>query len=149
LVVPAATANKPSREIPPASADRVIDDQCAFAVLAHIEGYEIDMTFTDKADNPVKLMGVFPGNTLTLTNLETGKSITLPATGSFQLRFHPDGSASAKVTGHGPWIPNPVTGETGIWYQTGQVSAEFEADGNMTSIRNTGTLVDLCPRLAG
>jgi hypothetical protein len=148
VVVPAATADRPTREIVPHPDDRVIDDQCAFAVLAHIDGYEIDTTFTDKAGNPVKLLGVFPGNTLTLTNLETSKSITLPATGSFQLRLHPDGSASATVTGHGPWIQNPVTGETGIWYQSGQVSAQFDADGNMTSIRNTGTLVDLCPQLA-
>lgn len=147
-IVPAATANKPTREIVPQPDDRVITGQCAFAVRAHIEGYEIDTTFTNRDGNPVKLLGVFPGNTLTLTNLDTGRSITVPATGSFQLRFRPDGSASAKVTGHGPWIPNPVTGESGIWYQSGQVSAEFDAEGNMTSINNTGTLVDLCPRLA-
>jgi len=148
-VVPAATANKPTREIVPHQGDVVITGQCAFAVRAHIEGYEIDTTFTNRAGDPVKLLGVFPGNTLTLTNVGTGRSITLAATGSFQLRLHPDGSASAKVTGHGPWFPNPVTGETGIWYQSGQVSAEFDADGNMTSVRNTGTLVDLCPQLAG
>jgi hypothetical protein len=148
-VVPAATANKPTREIVPHPDDVPIIGQCAFAVLAHIEGYEIDTTFTNKAGDPVKLLGVFPGNTLTLTNLDTGRSITLPATGSFQLRANRDGSTSAKVTGHGPWMPNPVTGEAGIWYQSGQVSAEFDADGNMTSVRNTGTLVDLCPQLAG
>ena len=152
-IVPAATAdkaaNKPERHIVRQTEDPLITGQCAFPVRAHIEGYEIDTTFTDRAGNPVKLLGVFPGNTLTLTNLDTGRSITLPATGSFQVRFRPDGSASAKVTGHGPWFPNPVTGESGIWYQSGQVSAEFDADGNMTSIKNTGTLVDLCPQLAG
>jgi hypothetical protein len=52
------------------------------------------------------------------------------------------------VTGHGPWFPNPVTGESGLWYQSGQVSAEFDADGNITSVGNTGTLEDLCPVLA-
>lgn len=148
-IVPAATATKPAREIVRQTEDPVITGQCAFAVRAHIEGYEIDTTFTDRDNNVVKLLGVFPGNTLTLTNLATGKSLTLPATGSFQVRFRPDGSASAKVTGHGPWFPNPVTGESGIWYQSGQVSADFDADGNMTSIKSTGTLVDLCPRLAG
>ena len=55
---------------------------------------------------------------------------------------------SMKVTGHGPWFPNPVTGESGFWYQSGQVSAEFDADGNMTSVDNSGTLEDLCPVLA-
>ena len=91
---------------------------------------------------------MFPGNTLTLTNLDTGNSITLGATGSFQLRVEPDGSASIKVTGQGLGLRKPVTGEPGIWYQSGQVSAEFDADGNLMSVDNAGTLEDLCPVLA-
>jgi hypothetical protein len=147
-LVPTATANRPVREIIPGQDDLVITGQCAFPVRAHFEGREIHTTFTDRARDPVRLLGVFPGNMLTVTNLDTGRSITLPATGSFQLRLHSDGSASAKVTGHGPWFPNPVTGESGVWYQSGQVSAEFDGDGDMTSVRNTGTLEDLCPVLA-
>jgi len=148
-VVPAATANKPTREIMPAPNDRVITGQCTFPVLGHIEGSEIDTTFTDKAGNPVKLLGVFPGNTLTLTNLDTDKSITLGATGSFQLRVKPDGSGSAMVTGLGAWPDgNPITGEPGIWYQSGRVSATFDSEGNTTSINSTGKLVNLCGRLA-
>jgi hypothetical protein len=148
-VVPVATANKPTREIIPAPDDRVITGECTFPVLGHIEGNEIDTTFTDKAGNPVKLVGVFPGNTLTLTNLDTGKSITLGATGSFQLRVEPDGSGSGMVTGQGAWPDgNPITGELGIWYQSGRVSATFDAEGNTTSIKSTGKLVNLCPQLA-
>ena len=148
-VAPAATANKPTREINPAPDDIVITDQCAFAVLGHIDGTEIDTTFSDKAGNPVKLLGVFPGNTLTLTNLDTGKSITLGATGSVQLRVEPDGSGSGMVTGHGAWPDgNPITGEPGIWYQSGRVSATFDAEGNTTSIKSTGKLVNLCTQLA-
>jgi hypothetical protein len=148
-VVPAATANKPMREVIPAPEDRVITGQCAFPVLGHIEGSEIDTTFFDRAGDPVKLIGVFPGNTVTLTNLETGTSITLGATGSFQLRVEPDGSGSAMVTGLGAWVDgNPVTGEPGIWYQRGRVSATFDAAGNTTSITSSGTLINLCPQLA-
>ena len=84
-----------------------------------------------------------------MTNLDTGKSITVGATGSFQLRVKPDGSGSAMVTGQGAWPDgNPVTGEPGIWYQSGRVSATFDAEGNTTSINSTGMLVDLCGRLA-
>jgi hypothetical protein len=147
-VAPTATANKPIREVIPAPEDMLIADQCAFPVLGHIEGKEIDTTFTDKAGNPLKLIGVFPGNTVTLTNLDTAKSVTLPATGSFQLRLNPDGSGSGKVTGHGAWLSNPVTGEPGIWYQSGQVSATLDAEGNTTSVTSTGKLVDLCAQLA-
>jgi hypothetical protein len=147
-VAPSATANPPTREIIPAPEDRVITDQCDFPVLGHIEGYEIDTTFTDHAGNPVKLLGVFPGNTLTLTNLDTGNSITLGATGSFQLRANADGTASAMVTGQGAWLGNPVTGEPGIWYQSGRVSATLDEDGNTISIDSTGILVNLCAQLA-
>jgi hypothetical protein len=148
-VVPAATANRPTREIIPAPDDRVITGQCTFDVLGHIEGTEIDTTFTDRAGNPVKLLGVFPGNTLTLTNLDTGTSITLGATGSFQLRVSLDGSGSAMVTGLGAWPDgNPITGEPGIWYQNGRVSTTFDAQGNTTSLRSTGTLVNLCTQLS-
>jgi hypothetical protein len=147
-VAPAATANKPIREVIPAPKDMLIADQCAFPVLGHIEGKEIDTTFTDKAGNPVKLIGVFPGNTVTLTNLDTAKSVTLPATGSFQLRLNPDGSGSGKVTGHGAWLSNPVTGEPGIWYQSGQVTATLDEEGNTTSVSNAGKLIDLCLQLA-
>ena len=148
-VVPAATASAPIREIIPAPDDRLITDQCSFPVLGHIDGSEIDTTFTDNAGNPVRLLGVFPGNTLTLTNLDTSESITLGATGSFQLRVQPDGSGSAMVTGLGAWPEgNPITGEPGIWYQRGRVSATFDAEGNTTSIRSAGTLVNLCTQLA-
>jgi hypothetical protein len=147
-VAPAAMADKPTREIIPAPEDIVITDQCAFPVLGHIDGFEIDTTFTDKVGNPVKLLGVFPGNTLTLTNLDTGESITLPGTGSFQLRLESDGSVSAMVTGTGPSIPNPITGEPGIWYLNGRLSATFDTEGNMTSINSTGKLVNLCDQLA-
>jgi hypothetical protein len=147
-VVPTATANKPTREIIPAPDDKVIADQCTFQVLGHIEGSEIDTTFTDRAGDPIRLLGVFPGNTLTLTNLESSKSITLGATGSFQLRVEPDGSGSGMVTGQGAWPDgNPVTGEPGIWYQSGRVSATFDAEGNTTSIRSTGVLANLCDQL--
>jgi hypothetical protein len=147
-VAPAATANKPIREVIEAPPDIVISGQCAFPVLGHIEGREIDTTFTDRAGNPVKQIGVFPGNTVTLTNLDSSKSITLVATGSFQGRAHPDGSVSFKITGHGAFPGNPITGEPGVWYLSGRLFANFDADGDLMSTGSTGNLVDLCPRLA-
>jgi hypothetical protein len=147
-VVPVATANKPIREIIPSQDDVVVADQCAFPVRLHIDGREIVTSFTDKAGNLVKQVVVFPANTVTLTNLDTGRSMTLVATGSFQGRAHPDGSVSFKITGHGAFPSNPVTGEAGIWYSSGRLFANFDADGNLTSTGSTGKLVNLCPRLA-
>jgi hypothetical protein len=147
---PAATASQPTREIVPAPDDIVITGQCAFPVLGHLEGSEINMTFSDNAGNPVKLIGVFPGHTVTLTNIDTNKSITLVGSGLFKAQLKRDGSSgSMQVTGHGPSIPNPITGEPGIWYLSGRLDAPIDANGNPTSAPElAGRLVNLCPLLA-
>jgi len=147
-VVPFATANKPIREIVPAPPDIVITGQCAFPVLAHIDGYEVDTTFVNRAGDPIRLLGTFPGNMLTLTHAGTTKSLTLPATGSFQLRDNGDGTAKAMVTGNGPSFPNPITGEHGIWYLNGRLTATLDSGGNATAFALNGKLVNLCAQLA-
>jgi hypothetical protein len=147
-VAPAATADRPMREVG-SQDDVVITDQCAFPVHAHIDGVEINTVFSDRAGNPVKQIVVFPGNTLTLTNLDTGKSITAVATGSFQARAEPDGSVSFMVTGRGTLPNNPITGEPGIWFLSGgRAAVTVDAEGNVTSAEVVGNLVDLCPQLA-
>jgi hypothetical protein len=129
--------------------DTVISDQCAFPVLGHVDGIETIKTFTDAAGNPVKQIVSFPGNRMTFTNLDTGTSITVMATGSSQLRAETDGSTSARAMGHGPFFPNPITGEPGIWYLSGQGKAVIDPEGNVVSAALAGRLVDLCPRLSG
>src|SRR3954468_5010326 len=146
---PAAAANPPTREINPAPEDIVITGQCAFPVLGHIEGNEIDTTFTNKAGDAVKLMAVFPGNTVTFTNIATGKAIAISGAGLFHAQLKRDGSGFVQVTGHGPSFPNPITGEPGIWYLSGRLIAVLDADGNPTSMDSTGKLVNLCAQLAG
>ena len=106
-------------------------------------------TFSNKDDETVKLIGVFPGNKLTLTNLDTDKSITLGATGQFHAELKRDGSGFMLVAGHGPSVPHPITGEPGIWYLSGRLNAAFDADGNQTSLRSTGQLINLCTQLGG
>ena len=149
-VASAAGANKPTREIIPGQADVVFTaDQCGFEVLGHIEGGEIITIFTDKAGTFVKQIVVFPGNKATLTNFVTGKSITIPVTGSASVRVKPDGSMVYKATGHGLFAPNPVTEEPGIWYLSGRGTFTTDAAGNLTSFpAATGKLVNLCARLA-
>lgn len=142
-----ASATKPIRESG-AQGDTVIKNQCAFPVLGHIEGIEVIKTFTDAAGNPVKQIVSFPSNRITLTNLDSGTSVTLMATGSSQLRAEADGSTSARAMGHGPFFPNPITGEPGIWYLSGQGKATIDPQGNVTSAELAGRLIDLCPKLA-
>jgi hypothetical protein len=143
-----ASASTPTREIHPSQDDVVIADQCAFPVLGHIDGVEIITTWTDDAGSPVKQIVTFPGNTMTFTNLDSGTSVTVMGTGSSQLRAAPDGSVSARAMGHGPFFPNPITGEPGIWYLSGQGKATIDPQGNVTSAELAGRLIDLCPKLA-
>jgi hypothetical protein len=145
----AASAVPPTREIVPAPDDITITGQCDFSVLAHIDGYEIDKTFSNKAGDTVKLIGVFPGNRLTLTNVDSGRSITLMATGQFHAQAKHDGSAFGIVAGHGPFITHPVTGEPGIWYISGQLKGPLDDNGDPISLRASGQLVNLCDQLAG
>ena len=144
----ANNSNKPDRQITSDQGDGLIEGACAFPVFAHVVGREIDTTFSVRDRTVMKLLGIFPGNTWTLTNLDTGTSITVGNTSSFHQRTAPNGSFSAKVVGRGIWpFENPLTGEPGIWYQQGKVSGSFDRDGNPISINGTGSLVNLCPQL--
>ncbi len=145
-----ASASKPAREVLPAPGQMVITGQCNFDVLGQIGGGEIDTTFFDKAGNPVKKIGVFPGQTLTLTNLEdTDETITVVNAGSTQFRAQRDGTVELAIMGHGP-LPNEVAGgEPGIWYLSGgRVFVTLDPDGNPTSITVEGNVVNLCGQLA-
>jgi len=146
-VASSASASKPIREVH-SQDDFVIRGQCAFPVLGHIDGDEIITTFVDKADDPVKQIVTFPGNRITLTNLRSGASIEVMGTGSSQVRAHADGSVTARAMGHGPFFPNPLTGEPGIWYLSGQGTMTLDQNGQVTAIALHGRLVDLCPQLA-
>jgi hypothetical protein len=144
-----ASAIPPDRRVVLADPDRVITGQCDFDVLGHIEGAEINTTFFDNAGDAIKKIGVFPGQTLTLTNLDTGETITLVNAGSTQFRAEPDGSVKLAIMGHGP-LPNEVAGgEPGIWYLSGgRVFVTLDAEGNPTSITVEGNVANLCGHLA-
>lgn len=147
-LMPTASAVKPVREIHPSQGDVVITGECAFPVLGHVDGREIITTFTDVAGVPVKQITTFPGNTLTLTNMDSGTAVTVVGTGATYVRAESDGELSVQITGHGPFSPNPLTGEPGIWYLSGRARATFDPQGNQLSAGVTGTLVDLCAQLA-
>jgi len=146
-VASSASATKPIREVNE-QGDGVIRGQCAFPVLGHIDGVEIIKTWVNDAGDPIKQIVTFPNNRITLTNLRSGASITVMGTGTSQLRAHGDGSTSARAMGHGPFFPNPLTGEPGIWYLSGQGTTRIDGNGQVTDVALHGRLVDLCPRLA-
>jgi hypothetical protein len=144
-----ASATPPTRVFQPSQPDVTITDQCAFAVLAHIDGSETITTYTNRDGVPVKQTQIFPGNRLTFTNLESGVSVTVMGTGATIVRTASVGGVTVQIAGHGPFVPHPLTGEPGIWYLSGQARATFDADDNLTSAVVAGQLENLCPQLAG
>jgi hypothetical protein len=145
---PAASASEPEREVVPPPGDIVFTGQCDFPVLGHIDGGEIDTTFFNNEGDAVKKIAVFPGQTLTLTNLDTEETITVVNAGSTGMRAKPDDSVEISIMGHGP-LPNEIVGEQGLWYLNGgRVLVILNAGGNPTSITVRGNVVNLCGRLA-
>jgi hypothetical protein len=145
----ANNGNKPDRHVNLDQGEGTAVGECAFPVFVHIAGTEITTTFSIQDRTVQKLLGVFPGTSWTLTNVDSGTSITVGSSSSFHQLTQPDGTFSVRVVGTGVWIENPITGEPGFWYQKGQVSGTFAADGSPISTKNTGNpLVNLCPQLA-
>lgn len=148
-LAPAAGASKPEREVVPAPDAMVFTGQCDFDVLGRIEGGEIDSTFFDTTVDPVKKIAVFPGQTLTLTNLETEETTTVVNAGATQARAKHDGSVEISIMGHGPLQNEIVGGETGLWYLNGgRAVVTLDAEGNPESVTIRGNVVNLCERLA-
>ena len=150
-VAPAASANKPTREIIPGQDDVVFTaDQCGFPVLGHIEGGEIITTFTDKAGNAGQADRGLPWQQSDADQPRHGQVDHNPRHWVHpSVRLQSDGSVFYRATGHGFFAPNPVTGEPGIWYLSGRGTVTVDADGNLTSFpAATGKLVNLCAQLA-
>jgi hypothetical protein len=77
----------------------IIEDECEFPVVLRVEGDLQQTLFFDRHGNVTRVLTVFPNYRVTLTNLETGKSITSPAPAVEHLNINPDGSAVITVTG--------------------------------------------------
>jgi hypothetical protein len=77
----------------------IIEDECDFPVVLHVEGDLQQTLFFDRQENVTRVLTVFPNFRVTLTNPETGKSIASPSPAVEHLKINPDGSAVIAVTG--------------------------------------------------
>ena len=139
LATPAAAA-RPLREVIPPAGD-FTEESCGFPVLVHQEGYTIRLTFYDKNDEVLRTTQTYPQFKVTLTNLETGKSLRIvdPGPGFFD---------EGTLVGSGPWFwgqQNPVTGEPGMFLTYGRFTLDFDTG----AISLNGRIRDLCAELAG
>jgi len=141
------------------AADVVIDLPagwaCAeFDLRIEITGspHRVNREFTDKNGNVVRLLSAGKGNSLSLTNLNTGATLALRPNGAVERdSVLPDGSLLATLTGHNVLIlfPSDVpAGPTSTLY-VGQVTLTIDTNGVFTLGRTAGKSVDLCAALSG
>lgn len=123
---------------------------CGFPVREQIDGKAIDHIFLNEAGEVKRLLLNGPFKDV-LTNLTTGKSLTVNISGSLDVQFNEDGSRVA--TTRGPWIIQyrPESLETPtlvpwLFLFTGTRVLHVDADGTRHATWR-GRFVDLCAEL--
>ncbi len=106
--------------------------------------------FEDK-DGNLRVLNAGKGVELTFTNLDTGATLALKPDGSVsQIKFNPDGSSTAVLTGHNVIILFPTdepAGPSTIQY-VGRVVITIDLDEVFTVQSVRGTSTDICASLS-
>jgi hypothetical protein len=145
LAAPAASAAQPEITTVPADSTQV-DESCGFPVEVVTTGFIVTKEWEDE-DGSVRRLESFPQLKATFTNLETGESARVVASGPSRIVEGPDRSFSFAGSGIW-WFPqNFETGEVGLVNLTGRLVFELDADGNVF-VNIVGHSVDLCAALA-
>jgi hypothetical protein len=127
---------------------------CDFELAVDIDvvGPQSSHEFADKDGNVVWALSAGRGNELTFTNLASGATLSLRATGAVTRTYpHPDGSVTQVYTGMNVLIMYPTdkpAGPSTTLYK-GRVAADFDADANTTLLSTSGRAMDICAALGG
>jgi hypothetical protein len=144
FLVQAAIAAPPIREDLPSESFTYPVEVCGFEVLQETTANKgKQLTFSDGRQLATGVLK------LRLTNLETGESIVLNASGPGI--FLTEGDV-VTVRARGPWVIALLPGEPtgpGLFYYKGNTTFTVDtATGALTSITSTGTPRDLCAELS-
>jgi hypothetical protein len=146
LAGPSAQAAEVFHERVPVD-DRFVNDQsCGFPVEVHITGVAIIIEQHGN-DGSFRLFVGQPQIKATMTNLDTGETITVNISGPLHITEQPDGSFTAVETGLWAHRVNPETGEAGLFLAAGRRISTVDAEGN-ESVQFVGHVIDLCAELA-
>jgi len=122
----------------------------SFDVLIELEGTEWITLLLDRDGNVTRVIGTYPQSKATVTNLDTGTSISFNLAGP----LHVDVTAESEAVRYvGPWLVNwnPETGTpdepTGWYLMRGQASFTFNGTG-FSNYSFQGRYVDICAQLA-
>jgi hypothetical protein len=149
-LAPAAGANGH----PPITTTTAVDDTyvfeglCAFSVGVHDVGSRVRKEFFDADGNLVEWRDRYPELLSTLTNLDSGASVTVDASGSGRFIINPDGTLTVVISG--AWVvpsafPDLVAPGLTLIRGHGVVRNDH---GDLTLEKWHGKVVDLCAVLA-
>jgi hypothetical protein len=152
-----ASATVLAMAVEPAAADTTTLDPgvaCAFPLT--VEG-GVDTRsvheFKDADGNVVRLLLAGRGTAVTLTNEDTGATLSLPANGApWRIVNHPDGTSTYTTMGHLVLIlfPTDVPAGPSTTLYVGRVVFDVDnATGVFTLKETRGTATDLCAALSG
>ena len=144
LAAPSALAAKPTYERVPVDAT-FFAEACGVPVEYHAVGVSVTIQWVD-ADGTTRTITAFPQARLTITNLDTGTSITLNTSGTGFTTEGADGSFTMVGTGLWEWGINPRTLEPGETLTAGRWVFSIDAAGN-AFFQVIGRVTDLCPQL--
>jgi hypothetical protein len=124
---------------------------CSFALRAvSVGGHRVLKTFTDTNGNIVRILSTGTGGQVTLTNLATGATLSLPSNGAVQ-RTSQDGNLFTTVmTGHNILFLFPTdvpAGPTTTLY-AGRVVFTSDSAGVFTLLGTSGKSTDICATLS-
>jgi hypothetical protein len=142
VLAPGALSSPPTITRTPIDLTVVDDVDCGFPVEIHIVGTQLTILSTVQGD--LREFDAFPNSRATLTNLDTGTTITASIAGPGHITLGADGSFT--FVGTGPTLfffgENP-----GITSFDGRYFVSFDAQGNLT-FSMVGATRDLCAELA-
>jgi len=140
-----ASAAKPLRFVFPQPT--FTSDCGTFPILIELEGNEKRTVFRDADGNVTRVTFTYPLSRVTVTNLDTGKSISRSLTGPLHVDVSPEGNVYRLV---GAWLfPfNPATGESGWFLARGQWYEAEDSSGVVTESSWRGHVEDVCALLA-
>lgn len=132
----------PTPVAPPApDLDEVTSAICGFPLVHQVSGREKYLEFPNG-----RTIGVFPGNKVTWTNGNTGRTVTRSTTGALHITPLPDGNTQIVLTGHTP-VYDDVEGY--YEYLSGRFTVVIGPDGSIVQpLDGNGRRVDVCALLA-
>ncbi|WP_369044923.1 hypothetical protein [Sinomonas sp. P10A9] len=151
LAAPASDAAPPTPVASTEYFDLPAGTGCAFHLqISGTDPKTHTQTFYEGTGHPVRTVTAGDGYTITYTNVDNGKSLTVASTGSVQTFVpHPDGTATLTLTGFNGLIMFPTdtpAGPSTTQYE-GRVVAFIDAKGSGTLLSVSGKSSDICAAL--